>query len=257
MSDEIYKPDSDDEYQFTDNETAVVYKAEKKNSVKGMLAQRRIWLAFAIIVIGIVGYKLLGVFTSKEGNFPEKSAALPKIGQTLPEPQVTPVITSEPALQPSTVNNHALLTEQDLANVKQRNQEDTARLSRLENRFNGVDNDFSLLKEQLNQLRGELRTLSTQLNNLQQKLPKPAEHKPVVMAKPKNQKPPAPVVSRPTYHVQAVLPGRAWLVRDEDSATITVAVGDILPGYGTIININPTRASVITSTGYTIPYKPD
>lgn len=261
MSDEIYKPNSDDEYQFTDNEAAVVYKAEKKNFVQGVLAQRRIWLAIAIIVIGIVGYKLSDVFTDTKGKISEKPAALPELGQTLSKQQTefTPIksqsATSGPTSLSSKIASSPALSDERLVQLEQHNQENTASLSRMESRLNGINSDFSLLRDQFNQLQGDLRTINAQLISLQQKLPKPIEQKTAVRTKPENQK--SQVISRPTYHVQAVLPGRAWLVRDQDSATITVAVGDVLPGYGNIVSINPNRASVITSTGYTIPYKPD
>lgn len=264
MSDEIYKPDSD-EYQFNDNEAAVVYKAEKKSFIQAVLAQRRIWLAIAIIVIVIVGYKLSDIFTYKADKTLQKPAALPQLGQSLSEQPAKltslkaqlPAASAESTLSLGVAKNNPALNDGRLTKLEQHNQENTASLSRVESRLNGINSDFSLLRDQLNQLKDELRTVNAQLNGLQQRLAKPTEQKKAVNAKPKNQKSTVALVSRPSYHVQAVLPGRAWLVSDDGSATITVAVGDALPGYGNIVSINPNRASVITSTGYTIPYKPD
>lgn len=254
MSDEIYKPDSEDEYQFTDNEAAVVYKADKKNPVKNILGQRRLWLGLAILIVGIVLYKLSSLFIGNKANkFPDKLAALPKIEQPATVPAQTSMET--PVAPVSQSNNNPFQLDKRLADMEQHNQEDSARLNRLETQLNSVNRDFSQLKMQMSQLQNELRAVNGQISNLQQTLAKPVEQKaPVKLIK----KPAAPiVVHRPQYHVQAVLPGRAWLVKDEDMSTMTVAVGDILPGYGTIVSINPIRASVITSSGYTIPYKPD
>jgi len=256
MSDELYKPDPDDDYQFTDNENAVVYKADKPNVVKSILSQRRLWLGLAILVLGIIVYKLSGIF-SKQNKLPQEITSLPKIEQPAPESHpVAPVKVPAPAVEPVIQPNNNPFLDKRLADVEQHNKEDTARLSHLEGRLDNINADFSALRAQLGQLQSELKTVSSQMLGLERDLAKAQE-----AAKPKPVAKSKPVVSiearRPQYHVQAVLPGRAWLVRDEDSTTLTVAVGDALPGYGTIVNINPTRASVITSTGYTIPYKPD
>lgn len=194
MSDEIYKPDSDDEYQFTDNEAAVVYKAEKKNFVQNILAQRRIWLAIAIIVIVIVGYKLSDVFTDTKSKIPEKTTVLPELGQSLPKQhtEFTPIkaqsATSEPTPSSTRITSNTAINDERLVQLARHNQESTASLSRMESRLNGINSDFSLLRDELNQLKGDLRAIHAQLNNLQQKLPKPIEQKTAVMTKPKNQK---------------------------------------------------------------------
>lgn len=256
MSDEIYKPDSDDEYQFTDTEPTQVYTAPKKNFLADLLAQRRIWLVTAIIIVALAVYKLISLFFGG--------------GHTAPEKVTSPAVTEQSAIQP--INNEALNQPQvevsninssafdkRLASAEQQNQEDAAQLSRLEDRFTQVETNFNQLQSQLLQMQSQLESMTNQLGSLQQQLVKAQEKQ--VTTKPKAakavKKSTTEQVTYPQYYVQAIMPGRAWLIRESDSATITVAVGDELPGYGKIVNINPLRASVITSTDYTIPYKPD
>lgn len=57
----------------------------------------------------------------------------------------------------------------------------------------------------------------------------------------------------PYYHVEAVVPGRAWL-RDHSGTTITVSKGDQIRGYGYVTNIDPENGVVVTSSGIVIRY---
>ncbi len=52
----------------------------------------------------------------------------------------------------------------------------------------------------------------------------------------------------PSYYVQAIIPGRAWL-KNADGQIITVAQGDPVPGYGTVATIDSQSGMVVTSTG--------
>lgn len=53
---------------------------------------------------------------------------------------------------------------------------------------------------------------------------------------------------RKHFNVQALLPKRAWL-RADDGTTITVNVGQEVPGYGTVSSIDVSTGTVATSTG--------
>jgi hypothetical protein len=50
------------------------------------------------------------------------------------------------------------------------------------------------------------------------------------------------------YNVQAVVPGRAWLMNDAGKS-VTVAVGDKLPGFGVVVDIDALNGVVVTSSG--------
>jgi intracellular multiplication protein IcmG len=56
------------------------------------------------------------------------------------------------------------------------------------------------------------------------------------------------------YRLQAAIPGRAWLMRS-DGANVTVSLGDKIPGYGTIVGIDPNEGVVQTSSGANIKYR--
>lgn len=54
--------------------------------------------------------------------------------------------------------------------------------------------------------------------------------------------------NKPTYTVQAIIPGRAWLKSDVGD-TVTVAEGDVLKDYGRITKIDPYNGVVDIDTG--------
>lgn len=55
------------------------------------------------------------------------------------------------------------------------------------------------------------------------------------------------------YEVQAIVPGRAWLLTKEGN-TLTVAVGDSLPGDGIVVGIDVLSGVVTTSSGKILTY---
>ena len=55
------------------------------------------------------------------------------------------------------------------------------------------------------------------------------------------------------YYIQAVIPGRAWLVSSQ-GATITVREGTSVPGYGVVKLIDPNQGRVLTSSGRSITF---
>jgi intracellular multiplication protein IcmG len=58
---------------------------------------------------------------------------------------------------------------------------------------------------------------------------------------------------RAVYAIQAVIPGRAWLMSDQGSS-LTVSRGSSVPGYGTVRVINAKVGRVFTSSGRVIRF---
>ena len=71
--------------------------------------------------------------------------------------------------------------------------------------------------------------------------PKPIKHKPVSQAQ------------KTKYFLQAVIPGRAWLIA-ENGSTLTVRDGSLIAGYGIVRLIDPNQGRVITSSGQVIQF---
>lgn len=64
-----------------------------------------------------------------------------------------------------------------------------------------------------------------------------------------------PRIALPTYHyvLQAIVPGRAW-VMDNHHVMHTIALGDTLPDYGQVQFLDADRGTVITSSGKVIGF---
>jgi intracellular multiplication protein IcmG len=70
-----------------------------------------------------------------------------------------------------------------------------------------------------------------------------------VVVKPKSQPYTMPkfVTPSPTYYIQAIIPGRAWLISSNGS-TLTVTVGTRVPGYGVVEKIHALQGVVEVSS---------
>jgi intracellular multiplication protein IcmG len=58
------------------------------------------------------------------------------------------------------------------------------------------------------------------------------------------------------YFVQAIIPGRAWIINEKGQA-ITVRVGSEIPGYGIVKEIDPPEGRVVMSSSKVFRFKHD
>lgn len=132
------------------------------------------------------------------------------------------------------VSNETKLT-QALEAIQQQNQMLTQQLTALSGRVVGLESTLS-------QSNRAVEDLSQQLE-----------------ASKKAEAPPAPlpqlaqVPTGPQYTVEAVVPQRAWL-QAADGSTITVMMGDDIPGLGAVVSIDPYSGNVTTASGTVVKY---
>jgi intracellular multiplication protein IcmG len=62
-----------------------------------------------------------------------------------------------------------------------------------------------------------------------------------------------PKVESTQYYIQAIIPGRAWLMSTKGT-TLTVSRGSEVPGYGDVRLINPKLGRIFTSSGRVIQF---
>jgi intracellular multiplication protein IcmG len=58
------------------------------------------------------------------------------------------------------------------------------------------------------------------------------------------------------YFIQAVIPGRAWLI-NRSGSTLTVREGTLIPGYGAVRHIDAPQGRVMTASGRVIRFSPE
>jgi intracellular multiplication protein IcmG len=141
---------------------------------------------------------------------------------------------------------------------------------RLMNIKRNVESNISSMREQINQLSNQVNNLNTtnqalinQLSDLTAKLQASQQVIEELLAAKKAQpiirktKPMAsktmPKLDKVSYFVQAVIPGRAWLVNSQ-GATLTVRVGSKVPGFGVVHRIDALQGRVTMSSGHVIAF---
>ncbi|CAM2830960.1 type IVB secretion system protein IcmG/DotF [Legionella worsleiensis] len=224
--------------------------ADKKNIKRNAL------IAVALVVLAMVLYKFIGYlfFSGTSESVPTKAVVPPMTQMT--QTQTAPVITPAP-VQP-------IQQVQQIDTQAQRELSD--KISALEASQRSLRADLSALNEQIGTINNNVNNLNSQIANLSQtmnvlssQMAKQSEVVGVLIARTAPKKP-KPVVrytpQRINYAIQAVIPGRAWLIGSNGS-TITVREGTKIAGYGMVKLIDSIQGRVLTSSGQVIKFSQD
>lgn len=268
--------DQYDEYQFTDidtfgeenlgeeeNASLTEEGLEKKPPSKSNL-RRNVFVAIFVIIIIMLGYKFISRFIHKSAPSPEivtspplqptgfQSAqpALPVKPVTQEAPPLTPAQSTAPASEKLTEDNMQI--KQKLSDLEASQQNVRNEVSTVSNQLSGINTNVSQLTEKIANLNQIIASLSSKLEE--------QSHEIVVLterSKPRPKKmrhrPRGRISPGPSYFIQAVIPGRAWLIATNGS-TITVREGSAIPGYGIVQLIDPNQGRVLTSSGQVIGF---
>lgn len=139
---------------------------------------------------------------------------------------------------------------QKLSILEQHDRVSHAKLTSIANVVNGMETNLNSLSQSVNNMNTTLQRMNAQLQR-QQKLitrllPKKKPVKKVKKAPP------------PVYYINAMIPGRVWLIRAGagDDSSLSLSPGDNLPGYGKINRIDPQQGVIHTSSGRLLRYSP-
>lgn len=204
----------------------------------------------ALIVVGIVLflmllYKLLGGLIS--GKKPQETAKeiipVAPVVQVPTQPQI-PVQIPQPVPAPSEL-------KQKISDIESKQDSVQSQIASMNNQVSDVNNNVSNLSTQIANLNQTLTNLTAQLNRqsdeinvlMQRTKPKPVKQ----IARSRK------VSQAISYYINAVIPGRAWLIGSNGS-TLTVREGSNVPGYGVVKLIDPLEGRILTSSGKTIRF---
>lgn len=221
--------------------------------------KRNALIAVGLIVFAMVMYKLIGgLFFSKKTTDEAVKGAIPPapIAEIAPQPQPVPSqIAPQPVQQVQPVvqeNNSALKQKVDSIETNQQNVQ--SQVSSMNEQVGNVNNNVNNLSSQISKLNQTISDLTTQLARQSEEIN-------VLMQRTK----PKPIrrVVRPQhygqaniYYINAVIPGRAWLIGTNGS-TLTVREGTKIAGYGVVKLIDPMEGRVLTSSGRVIKFSQD
>ncbi|CAM4504889.1 MAG: hypothetical protein LEGION0403_FIIPPAGN_01919 [Legionella sp.] len=269
--------DQNDEYKFdeyesydnesTDNAGSSSSPQPPGKSPKGPNkdVRRNALIAVGVVIAAMVGYKVVGgIFSGKSTT--EKGAALPPapVAAIAPQQQIQPMPQLQPQptqqLAPQPVQQPTLPVAQDAA-LKQQvesivtNQQNVqSQVSSMNEQVGNVNNNVNNLSAQITQLNQTITDLTNQLNKQSEVIAVLMERtKPKVV---RRVLPPQRYGHANIYYINAVIPGRAWLIGTNGS-TLTVREGTKIAGYGVVKLIDSMDGRVLTSSGRTIRFSQD
>lgn len=261
---------NNDEYKFaaldeTDNESMTDSSAELNPDYSQSTGQtsekkdirRNAVIAVGLIVFIMIMYKIIGsmFFTGKSSPVTPKPS-IPPLTQTDSQPVQTPV-TPVQQVQPvqQTSSDAAIESNQNLQK----------KVSDIELSQQGIKSDVNTVSNQVNTVNENVTNLNTQITKLDQiistlsnQVTRQSEEIAQLMARaqPKQVKRIAPVANvrpRVRYFIQAIIPGRAWLIASNGS-TLTIREGTRLNGYGVVKLIDSLQGRVLMSSGQVIRF---
>lgn len=226
------------EYDFDDTQDFSAFSDQnKKASLIDKLKSKTAYLALGIIIIVLVIYKLLSMlFTSSPSQLAH--------GVQAPGAEVT----AGKAVQPVANQSDKSEINSKLAIIENKSIEDRAKFAEGLRSVSQLETSVASLQAQVNSLNERLQEFSNQLKQLNEQK-QPVKKAKAILPKVKEEK-------RPVYFVQALVPERAWL-KQADGSMITVARGDIIPGYGEVSVIDISQGVVLTTKGDIIGFHPN
>lgn len=267
MADDNYN----DEYQFADLDAPNLDSTETNTANEGATfgstafadnahktnVKRNALLAVLGLVILVVTYPFISMmFSTKESSNITKApkfeqSAKIAVVKTSPVPFTQPVVATQPAsvaapIQDSTIN----MKLSSLEVTQQQVQTDIARTNNQLNNMTNAMNDMMAKIAELNRtlalFTAKMDAQSREIEQLTLRVtpPKVMAHHRVGATK----------LAAPSlkYYIQAVIPGRAWLIAN-NGTTLDVREGNVIAGYGVVKLIDP-QGRVITSSGQVIQF---
>lgn len=249
-----------DEYQFTEldpiNPNAMDTEQEFADTSSiptspgpfgGNNVKRNAIIAVIAFIFLMITYKFIGAYLANKKT------------EISPVPTLTSapasVIESKPAASPPPpsvpeITNHDLQSKISKIEVRQENL--SSEISTANGQISDVSSNVETLTGKITDLNSAIAVLSEKLDAQSreiERLTSRAVAKPVIHAA-------RPAKHYLKYYVQAIIPGRAWLVATNGS-TLTVREGSTLAGYGKVKLIDPNQGRVITSSGQVIRFSQD
>lgn len=236
------------------------HPGEVKSNVR-----RKALIVVVLVALSMLSYKFFGSFFSSKGQpvgeipsiptTPETSSpssqtsSMQSLEQQQPtQPTVAPVQAQAPVIVQSSVDNTQV--NQKLSSLEASQQNLNSEMSAVNSKLSGIDANINQLNEKIADLNQMLTTLTSRLEQQSSELailterckPKPVRHVAVRRSS-----------GGSMYYIQAIIPGRAWLIASNGS-TITVREGTAIPGYGIVKLIDPNQGRVLTGSGRIIRF---
>ncbi len=209
-------------------------------------------IVVAVIIVLMLSYKYFGNFFSSSKKTSPQISSRPKQPEQLATKPVPQVIQQpQPRLEPRPQLNERATDQvnQKLAQLEMSQKNINSNVNDVENKLNGLDGNVTDLSDKLSDINQQLAVIVDKLDNQANTIN-------VLRVRLKAKRHPKPKIILPPpirYYIQAVIPGRAWLIGSNGS-TITVSKGSRLASYGKVRLIDAQGGLVLTSSGKVIRF---
>ncbi len=258
---------NNDEYEFADLDTInsdpdevdgqIANDGEVKSDSSELMSftknsvVRNSIIVVGIIIVLLILYKIIASFYT-EKDIVTKPSVSANIKEFHP-----PVVNKMPAPAAIAVAPTVALEEsmnQKLLALEDTQQSNKASLANVNDKLGGVSTNIDSMVTKMNELTSVITNLNAkideQAHEIEQLSIKHEETRKIVQRKVIKTK------NLAKYNIQAIIPGRAWLIA-KNGATLTVREGTDIAGYGMVKLIDPNQGRVITSSGVVIKFSQD
>lgn len=247
-------PNLDDSLQSVEDEPEI--KPSVRRSVFEMDTKRKVLIAITFLFVSILTYKWIASALSSDK--PSQVIAQPNTTKQAPTTtivaeQPTQIIMPEAAT--TTVNIDERIGKQ-LSDLEQGLQITRADFLSTNSKMTGLNTSVTQMMAKIDELNQVVAQLTAKIEAQEAERLKARV---VVQQRPRSR---ATLAHRRSnepsarYFIQAVIPGRAWLVATNGS-TLTVREGTVIAGYGMVKLIDSRQGRVLTSSGQVIRFSPE
>ena len=263
---------NNDEYKFAeldslDNDSMSGTEPSPKSS--GQFSERKnvkrnALIAIGLVIFAMVAYKLISMIFSAKSNTASTQTTITPIAQVTPQPIATSTIipssttittttTSAPVVQ----ETQPIINTTETTNISQKVSAIELSQQSVKEEISSVGQQIGTVSNNINNLNAQIANLNQVIGNLSTQVTKQSEELSMLRARSQ----PKPVkkinhsirVERVIYYIQAVIPGRAWLIGTNGS-TLTVREGTRVAGYGIVKLIDSMQGRILTSSGQVIRF---
>jgi len=256
-----------DEYEFTDLDTLSADSMEESDAptkpVSSIQSQygfekkdirRNALIAVGVIILLMLIYKFTGAFFTKKTQ-----PTQPSIATSISQP--APVVTQPvPIVETQTITPAAApVTTPETPEIAQKLSTMDLNQQTIRSDVTNVSNQLGSINSNVNALNSKIASLSQMVTNLSLTVQQQSNQiSSLLEVRAERHRPTHRVVHsatapRPVYHIQAIIPGRAWLIA-RNGSTLTVREGTNISGYGVVRLIDPIQGRVILSSGRVIRF---
>lgn len=217
------------------------------------IIQKGVFVVGALILF-VLTYKLILSFWDTSSKTVNKKAPV-VTKKALPAQPVAPEVATPLPVQVSEVSNDALnQTEKKVTVLEEERSRLKSDLFAMQQQLRDVTQTVNSMTASLNAVKESMEQMNDKLDQQSQQMVRLQSIKRAQrQASMPRAKKVTPKVEPTQYYIQAVIPGRAWLMSTKGT-TLTVSRGSSVPGYGDVRLINPKLGRIFTSSGRVIQY---